>query len=181
MIGAANDVRNAHVDVVHNHAELVSWDAIGAQQNEILDLGVLYFSRTENSIFEFRHSIARHTKADRARNSVALAGSSVCVGEIAAGTSNALVGLWGVVAFTCVIFDLIDRSGVTAGICRGFAVASERRPVCEQAFRRAAVQVRSLGLKERTFVPLNSQPFEPFENPFDELGTIAFDVGVFDP
>src|ERR1019366_157882 len=152
MIGAANDVRNAHVDVVHNHTELVSWDATRAQQNEILDLGVLHFARTENSIFEFRHSIARHTKADRARNSVALAGRSVCVGEIAAGTSNALVSLWGV---------------VPSGICRGFAVASERRPVCEQAFRRDAVQVRSLRLKKRAFVPLNSQPFEPFENPLD--------------
>ena len=52
MIGAANDVGDAHVNVVDNDAELIGGHAAGAEQDEIFDIGVLDFARAEDGVFE---------------------------------------------------------------------------------------------------------------------------------
>src|SRR5258706_3560219 len=71
MVGAANHVRDAHVDVIHDGAELVSWRAhflafLGrTQENEILDLFVGHFARAEHRVIEFRHGPERNAEANR--------------------------------------------------------------------------------------------------------------------
>ena len=65
MIGAANDVGDAHIDVIDYDAELVGGDAVGAQQDEIFDGFVLDFVHSEDGIFEFGHTGFGNAAANR--------------------------------------------------------------------------------------------------------------------
>ncbi len=75
MIRAADDVRDAHVDVVHHGAELIRRQRrLGglarlrrAQQNEILDLFVGDFARAEDGVVESRDLAQRHAEAHGGR------------------------------------------------------------------------------------------------------------------
>src|SRR5690242_16457380 len=52
MIGAANDVRDLHIHVVADHAQVICWSAIGAQKYKILKFGVGKFHLAIDRIFE---------------------------------------------------------------------------------------------------------------------------------
>ena len=139
MIGAANDVRDAHVYIVHDHAELIRGKPVRAQQHEIFDLRVLHFARTKHGILELRHSRARHAEPNRARYAGLFLGRALSVCQIAAGARNILLNLWAfIVAFAH--FGLGTRGGgVPAGIRGSLAIAPEGGAARKQALRRGAV------------------------------------------
>ncbi len=146
MIGAANDVRDAHVDVVHDHAELVRGHAVRAQQDEIFDVRVLHFARAEDGVFEFRRTRARRLEANRVGNSGSIFLGALRVREIAArarrgfegfyfGVSGGLRGRY--VLFRFFVLGVV-RCVIAAGVGGAFAVA--RKPVAfgENALRGGA-------------------------------------------
>ena len=69
---------------------------------------------------------------------------------------------------------------IAASVCGGFAVAGIAGATREDAFGGGAIHFAALGLEERAFVPVDAEPFEGDEDSVDELGFIAFDVGIFD-
>ena len=63
-------MRNAHVDVIHDDAQLVGRRALRlaflgrTQENEILDLLIRHFARAENRVVEFRGCAQRNAESD---------------------------------------------------------------------------------------------------------------------
>ena len=64
MVGAAQNVCHSHLDVVHHHAEVIGGDAVGAQQNEILDLAVGELHAAEHGVIEECAAALRHGESD---------------------------------------------------------------------------------------------------------------------
>src|ERR1700680_3753564 len=71
MVGAANHVRDAHIDVVNPPAELIHrltefFVALsGAQQHEILDFIVGKFALAKNRVEKFGRAAGWHAKTNR--------------------------------------------------------------------------------------------------------------------
>ena len=66
VIVAAHDVRDLHVEVVGDDGEVVGRVAVGAQDDEVLDVGVVERDRAVHEIGERRGALG-HVEADRAR------------------------------------------------------------------------------------------------------------------
>ncbi len=95
MIGAANDVSDAHVDVVDHGAELISRQAGGTQKNEILNFLVLHFERAEDRVFETGHAFSRRSEANRVRRAFANLLFALRRGQISARARSAARSLFG--------------------------------------------------------------------------------------
>jgi hypothetical protein len=175
VIGASDDVGNAHVDVVNHNAQLVGGKPVRAQQNEILDFGVLELAGAEDGVLKSRRARRWDTKADGPSHSFALASGSLRVGKIAAATGRCFhrFGTF-VVAFARLL------GVVGSAVHRWLAIAGKGSATGEQTLGRFLVERKALRLKKRPFVPLDSQPLQASENSIDKLGTVALYVSVFD-
>ena len=60
MILAANDVRDAHLDVVDHDREVVERMAVGTQQHQVFDLGIDAFLLAVNDVGETRRAFTRN-------------------------------------------------------------------------------------------------------------------------
>ena len=66
VVRPANHMRDSHVDVVDNHAQLISWRALRlavfrrTQQDEVLDFRIGHFARPEDRILEARDRVLRN-------------------------------------------------------------------------------------------------------------------------
>ena len=69
---------------------------------------------------------------------------------------------------------------VAAGVFAWLAVLHENR-LRRIRQRARAIEFHALGLEERSFVPVNPQPAQAFEDAIHHLGRGAFEVGVLDP
>ena len=65
VVGAADDVGDVHVDVVHHDAQLIGGKSIRAQQDEILNFGILQLSWAEDGVFKPRSARGGDAKPDR--------------------------------------------------------------------------------------------------------------------
>jgi hypothetical protein len=64
VIVAADDVRDVHVQVIDHDAEVVGRHAVGAQQDEIVELGVGKRDRAFDEIVPASLALLRRAKAD---------------------------------------------------------------------------------------------------------------------
>ena len=158
----------------------LSWyvgNAAGAQQHEILDLGVLHFARTENRVLERRHPVARHAETNRPRDALSFLGGALRLRQIAARAGDIFLE-----------FDLRRRlrplalpAASAAGISGRLAVAGE----CRLRRQAGAPPQRgysreALRLEERALVPFDSEPLQPGEDAVDQFRAVALDIGVLD-
>ena len=67
MIVAADDVGDAHVMVVDDHREHVGRGAVGAQQDEIVELGIGDRDAALDEVLDHRLAVARRLQADDER------------------------------------------------------------------------------------------------------------------
>ena len=67
MVVAADDVGDAHVVVVDHHREHVGRRAVGAQQDEIVELGVLDGDAALDEVLDHGLAVARRLEADDER------------------------------------------------------------------------------------------------------------------
>src|SRR6266851_1067733 len=64
VIRAADDVGNPHIHVVGDHAQVVSWTAVGTQQNEVFEFTVGELHAAEDGVVEKRAAGFGYGKAD---------------------------------------------------------------------------------------------------------------------
>src|SRR5215471_21766153 len=63
MVGTANNVGNAQIDVVGDHTQVVGGTSVGAQQDKILQLRIPKLDFAEYRVFEYRAPGFRDGKA----------------------------------------------------------------------------------------------------------------------
>ena len=180
VIGAANDVRDAHVDVIDHDAELIGGHAVGAEQDEIFDGFVLHFVRAEDGVFEFCGAGARHFEADREGDSCGIFFGALCVGEIAARAGSSFETFYfrvrgllcgGNVFLRFFVFGIVGRV-IAAGVRGAFAVAGEAVSFGENALRGGGVHFGALRLEEGAFVPLEAEPLQEARMPSTSSGLL---------
>src|SRR5271155_1381430 len=179
MIRAANNVRDAHINVVHHHAQLISRHAARAQQHKILDVCVLYLTRPKNRVLEFRHARARSLEPDRPRRTFLLFRRAFRIRKIAARARHSLQSLRPLVVPFAFVVLILRRGIIPARVSRGLAVASVTRPARQYPLRRGPIHFPALRLKERPLVPLNPQPLQRHQYSIHQFGLVALHVGVF--
>ncbi len=65
VVGAADDVRHAHVEIVSDDAEVICRDLVGAQQDEIFDLAVGELQVAEHCIVPAGRAVERNCEPHR--------------------------------------------------------------------------------------------------------------------
>ena len=87
VVGAADDVREAHVDVVGDDAQVIRRNAIGAQEDEVLNFGVGEFDPAKDGIVEACGSALRERRSARRTASPAALRSAATAGSIASAAA----------------------------------------------------------------------------------------------
>ena len=116
MVGAAQDVRHAHVDVVDHHAEVIGRHAVGAQQDEVLDLGVGELDAAEDGVLECGAAAFGYGEA----NGSAFAGFNPLLSFVARKIAADI-------ARDAAFGDALRRAAVRAALCRR---SNNRRDRC---------------------------------------------------
>src|ERR1700683_3062489 len=111
---------DAHIDVVHHHAELIGRQAGRTQEYEVFDFGVLHVSRAEDGIFKMGRARARSAKTNCGWGALFFYGSALCRRQVAARASDRFLCLALVVTSPFVLFGRI-----TTGISRWLAITRE--------------------------------------------------------
>src|ERR1041384_4557920 len=62
MVGAANDVRNAEIDIIGDNAQVISRAAVGPQQNKVFQFSVRKLNCTENGVIKSGAASFRNRK-----------------------------------------------------------------------------------------------------------------------
>src|SRR5437870_4216860 len=175
MVGPANHVRDAHVDVIDHRPELVHGlpkffvAFAGAQQDEIFDFVVGKLALAKHRVCKFGRPSNGHPKADRGfrpgrRGLAAAAG--------AAGNAARSASFW--------LFILSGLGVIAAGISVRRTVTEERAAACNAFLGSRAIQFRSPRLVERSLIPIHAQPFQAVDNALDEFRLVTLGVGVLD-
>ncbi len=172
VIGAANHVRNPHIDVVHDYAQLIHRPAarlafLGrSQQNEILNLLVGNFARTKNGVLEWSDRAQRNAKTDgrifRAESHLSFAARAPCD----APRSRLFFRVLG----------FLDR--IAARIFFRGAIAIVRRAYGSQFDGRLPMHFQPLRLKVRPFVPIDAEPSQAIQDSLNQFRPIAFHVRI---
>ncbi len=110
MVGAANYVGDAHIDVIDHHAELVHglaefFDGVGTQQHEVFDVVVGKFCFAKDHVIESGFAADRRFKADgRLGSRIRRITIAAAAAHHAANLSGAFGAVLGVVS-ACVLFS----------------------------------------------------------------------------
>src|ERR1700722_10622047 len=176
MIGAANHVRDVHVDVIDHHAQLISGQSGRSQQHEIFHLLVLHVARTEDDILEVGYAGTGSEKSNGIRSPLALVFGALFWRVRAATVWGAALGL--LVFRFRISFVLLLRRRIATGILCADAVTAIARAIGQYFFRGGTIQVRALRLKYRFAIPGDSQPAQAGENALYQFGLVALDVSI---
>ena len=68
MIVAADHMGDAHIPVIHHHAEIVGRRSVGAGDDQVVHFAILKAHRTVNQVFHHRFAVVRAAEADHRRN-----------------------------------------------------------------------------------------------------------------
>ena len=175
VIVPTNDVGDPHVDVVGHDGEVVGRVAIGAQDDEVLDVGVVEGNRPAHAVVEARFA-ARHLEPDRARRVrgferrgfIGRAREAGAVVHPAAASGLGRLPL------------LLHRLSRTVAIVGA--------PLGDQAIRHRAITIEPLGLKVGrvrsadvwSFVPIEPDPAQPVEDAGHHFPRGPAGIRVFD-
>ena len=168
VVGAANDVGDAHVEVVGHHAQVVGGLAVAAQQDKVFDLLVGHFHPARHQVVEGGAAFLRHNEAQR----VALAAlqprrhffrrqpptTPVVLGRAA-----------GLLRLLATLLELLRRAKARIGVAGG-----------AQSLGQGVIAFEALRLEIRPLVPIQPQPAQAIEHRLDQLGAGAVGVSVFD-
>ena len=167
VIIAAHDERDAHRDVVAHDGEVVDRRAVGAQDDEVLDVLVRKGDLVVHEIGPRRRALG-NTEADRERHAVGDATRDFLGREP--------------IATPIVLEAVATRLGLRAAL-RELGLGAEaaiRRAVVEQTLRVGAVTLEVRALEDDLPVPREAEPLEPLEDGARALVGAARLVGVLD-
>ena len=168
VVVAANDVGDAHVDIVHHHAEVVGGRAVGAGDNQIVQLVVADFDAAFDFVVPRHYATLRVFEAQHRLHAFGHGRQGFArLGSPGAVVARFLLG--GHLAFAQGIeFFHAHVAGVNQ---------ISRLHVCDDFF----VAIHALHLVERAFVGRHAQPLHGFENDIDSRLCGALLIGVFNP
>ncbi len=175
VVGATNHVRDAHINVVDDHTELIHGLAefliafSGAQQDKILDFLIRKLAFTEHRVDKFSRFTQRHFEAHR-RLHARCRRFAIAARTARDAARPASLG-----------FLVLRRFGVIAsGIFFRGAITQKCGSVGQTFFSRRKIQSRSLRLVKRPLIPIDAQPLQTIENSLHQFGLVALGIGVFD-
>ena len=162
MIVAADHVRDAHVLVVDDHAEVVGGRAVRARDDEIVELGVLERHGAVHQVFDHDGAVQRILEAhDR----------------LHAGTRLGAIAAKAGIARLFLARGLL-RAHVVQLLLRAVAVIGSAGG--EHLRDHFAIAIEALGLVVRALVRVEPQPLHAFEDHAHGLVGGALAVRVFD-
>ena len=88
MIGAAQDVADAHLQIVDHHAQVIGRHAVGAQQNKVLDLGVGKLELAKDRVLECGTPTLWDSEANRSTFAVCYTLFGCFLRNVAAGIAR---------------------------------------------------------------------------------------------
>ena len=166
VVVAADDMADRHVDVVDDDAEIIRRRAVGAGDDEIVELAVFEDDIALDQIFDHRRALARRAEAD----DIGLVGRQR--GNHAfRRPASAVIGRFAFFFHRRLAFGVELRGAASAGI--GFAHG-------QQFLNLLSVKRVALALIKRPFVIIEFEPFHGVKNRLDRLGGRPFAVGVLD-
>ena len=163
MVVAADDVRDPHLGVVDDAAEDEEWRAVRADDDEIVEVGVLEHDAALHLVVHDRLALERRAEAQHGRGPAGRGGRAVAAGPVVGGPLPG--GLRGAPARV----ELL-----------GSAPAAVGEAPDEERFGFRAVPVEARALVDRPLVPVEAEPAEPVEDRVDRLGGGAFRIGILD-
>ncbi len=162
VIVAANHVGDPHIEIVHDHSQVVSGAAVGAQQDQIVELGVVVHHPAADHVLHHHRALQGILEADHMGLVLWLV---LAVAAAPVVTGLLLVGQLPLAQLFQALLGAVAAIGVT---------------LLEQLVDVVAVAVHALGLIEGTFVVLQPQPGHALEDGVDRLGGGALEVGILD-
>ena len=166
MVGASNDVRHPHIDVVGHHAQVISRAAIAAQQDKIFQFGVSKLDASEHGVVESGGARFWHQEPDRSGFSTGDSARSFFRRNPAAGP------------FVLRRTPLACRSGAALLQIVFAAKAIVSVPRGNEFCCRRSVKVKALSLKKWSLVPIHPQPAQALQDAFYHFCGRAFKVSV---
>src|SRR5690606_13554185 len=164
VVVAAHHVGDAHVDVVHDHGEVVGRVAVGTEDHQVVELAVGDLDAALDLVVPRHDAVERIAEADHAVGIIAVRQVGVARGAAVARLLARSHGL------------LAHRLEFLARLVRVISVARG-----DELLGHLAVTVQAMGLVDRAFVVVHAQPGHRLEDRVDRrLGT-ALAVGVLDP
>ena len=156
-------MRDLHVHVVHHDAEIIGGRTVGSRDDQIVELAVLKHDAAVHHVVDHHFTGERILEAHHGRHARERIGAL-------APTS--------VVARLFTACDLLSAHLLQFLLA---AVAAIGFAAGEQLFDDVLVAVEALGLIKRTFVVIESRPFEAIQDLLDGLRRRALQIGILDP
>ena len=165
MVVTANDMRHAHIVIVDNDGEHVRWRAVGAQEDVIVNFGVLDGDLTLHLVMDHGFAFCRNLEPDDERSAVR------CVTLVAITPASVIAHRLLVRALLGThFFELFWRCEALVGVA-----------CVEQLPRYLRVALGTIGLENRRFVKIQAEPVEPFDDLVDRVLRAPLAVRVLDP
>ncbi len=163
VVFAAHHVGDLHVPVVHHHAEVVGGGAVGAADDEIVELGVGELDAATHVVIEHHGAFGRVAETDDVGG----------VGRVIVITMAALAVVTGLLAVGHLAFA--QRFQALLG-----AVALVGAAIRQHLIDQAVVAIETLGLVVGALIPVQLQPFHTLDDGVDRLLGGTFQIGILD-
>ena len=167
VVVAAQHVGDAHVPVIHHHAEVIGGRAVGTGDDQVVQLGIVEADHALDHVVPRGGAVLRVLEADHGL----AAGGHRRQGLARLGTPGAVVAR-------------LVATGA-GGLAHGFhflgrAVAMVGGAGGQHLRDHFTVAVHALHLVERAFVGLHAKPVHAVQDRLHRLGRGALDIGVLD-
>ncbi|MPM99987.1 hypothetical protein SDC9_147182 [bioreactor metagenome] len=166
VVVAADDVGDAHVDVIHADAEVVGGRSIRAGDHQIVQLAVLEFDTALAFVVPGNHTVLGRLEAQHGFDPLGH-GRQHLARCRAPGT---------VVARLFTLRHLLFTQCVQAFFG---AVTFIGRARFQHLINHCVITIETFSLEVRTFVPFQTQPVHTVHNGFDSFRRGTFEIGVF--
>src|SRR5581483_2303381 len=162
MVVAANDMRDAHEGVIHDHREVVRGIAVRAEDDQVVEYRIVELDAAFDQIVDNRLAGLRRLEPER-RLTGRLANISLAAAAIVflrQPLRNRLLAAR---------VELIRRADTPVRVSS-----------LEQLLRMVTIQVHTLSLAERPFIPIQADPPHAFDDRIDRLRRGPVLIGVLD-
>ena len=168
MVVAADDVRDAHVEIVDHHAEVVRRHAVGSQEHEVVELAVRELDGSLHQVVPgdaalFRRAKAHHRLPARRRHEAA---RFRALGPPASVVLRLLAARRLLLAQR---FELLARHVVVISVAGADQLVGHLPVACE-----------ALHLEERALVPVDAEPTQAVDDRLDRSLRRALEIRVLD-
>ena len=169
MIGAPQDVRHFHFDIVSDHAQMICGYAVGTQQHKVFQLGIRKLDAAKHCILEGSHSSFWNSKTNSTRSAFTPPLLHFFSRQPAASP----------VVFRSPPFCLRDITALLQFLLSAKTVVAMSGG--QQTLSRGLIQIHAPRLKKRTFIPSDSQPRKALQNSIHHFIGGALEVRIFNP